>query len=156
MAAVKALSGPQDCVKKTVEVYRRRRDVLVEGLNSIGWKVPKPKATFYIWAHIPDKFSALTSMEFASLMVNEAGVVTAPGTGFGEYGEGYVRFALVEDEDKIPFMSFALKRFCRSTGIFKPWRAINVRRKASIRMGETSCAGEPEYQSWLKSPVIRS
>ena len=101
MAAAKALTGPQDCIKETVETYRRRRDILVDGLNSIGWQVEKPKATLYIWAHIPPKFSALTSMEFASLMVEEAGVVVAPGTGFGEYGEGYVRFALVEKEERI-------------------------------------------------------
>lgn len=101
MAAVNALSGSQDCVKKTVEIYKKRRDVLVDGLNSIGWKVSKPKATFYIWAHIPLKYSALTSMEFASLMVKEAGVVIAPGTGFGEYGEGYVRLALVEGEERL-------------------------------------------------------
>lgn len=101
LAAAKALTGPQDCVKEIVEIYRKRRDVLVDGLNSIGWQVERPKATFYLWAHIPPKFSALTSMEFASLLVEEAGVVVAPGTGFGEYGEGYVRFALVENEDHI-------------------------------------------------------
>ena len=114
MAAVKALSGSQDCVKETVETYRRRRDVLVDGLNSIGWKVPRPKATFYIWAHIPLKFSALTSMEFASLLVKEAGVVTAPGTGFGEYGEGYVRFALVENEDKIKIAIDRIKKLLQT------------------------------------------
>jgi len=98
-AAIKALLGPQECVKKQVEVYRKRRDVLVNGLNKIGWEIPKPKATFYVWARIPDKYSALTSMEFVSLMIKETGLVLAPGTGFGEYGEGYVRFALVENED---------------------------------------------------------
>ena len=100
-AAIEALTGPQDCVKKTVEIYKKRRDCLVGGLNKIGWPIAKPKATFYIWARIPDKFSALTSMEFASLLIKEAGVVAAPGTGFGEYGEGYVRFALVEPEEKL-------------------------------------------------------
>jgi len=97
-AAIKALNSSQDCVKKIVAVYRRRRDVLVDGLNKIGWKIEKPKATFYMWARIPDKYSGLTSMEFASLLIKEAGVVVAPGTGFGEHGEGYVRFALVENE----------------------------------------------------------
>ncbi|MFH0732045.1 MAG: aminotransferase class I/II-fold pyridoxal phosphate-dependent enzyme [Candidatus Omnitrophota bacterium] len=101
LAAVKALTGPQDCIKEMVEVYKQRRDVFVDGLNNIGWKIPKPKATFYVWAHIPPKFNALTSMEFSSLLVKEAGVVSAPGTGFGEYGEGYVRFALVENEEKL-------------------------------------------------------
>ena len=100
-AAIKALNGPRNCVKKTVETYKNRRDVFVDGLNSIGWKVNKPKATFYIWTRIPLKYDALTSMEFVQLLVNEAGVVAAPGTGFGEYGEGYVRFALVEPEARL-------------------------------------------------------
>jgi alanine-synthesizing transaminase len=100
-AAIKALTGSQDCVKKTVATYKKRRDVFVNGLNSIGWKADKPKATFYVWTRIPLKYDALTSMEFAELLVNEAGVVAAPGTGFGEYGEGYVRFALVENEDRL-------------------------------------------------------
>jgi len=97
-ASIKALLGSQDCVKKQVALYKRRRDVLVDGLKKIGWDIPKPKGTFYVWARIPDKYSALTSMEFVSLMIKETGLVIAPGTGFGEYGEGYIRFALVEDE----------------------------------------------------------
>ncbi len=100
-AAIKALSGPQSCVTKQIALYKRRRDVLVGALRGIGWDVPMPKATFYLWARIPDKYSALTSMEFVSLLIKEAGVVIAPGTGFGEYGEGYVRFALVEEEDRL-------------------------------------------------------
>jgi alanine-synthesizing transaminase len=100
-AAITALTGPQDSVKKAVETYRKRRDVFVDGLHALGWKVPRPKATFYIWAHLPAKFSALTSLEFSKLLVEEAGVVTAPGSGFGEYGEGYVRFALVEPEERL-------------------------------------------------------
>jgi aspartate/methionine/tyrosine aminotransferase len=101
LAAAKALTGPQDCVKELVETYRKRRDIFVEGLNSIGWPVEKPKATFYIWTHIPPKYSALTSMEFAALLIEEAGVAVAPGTGFGEYGEGYIRFALVDNEERL-------------------------------------------------------
>ncbi len=100
-AAIKALTGPQGCVQKQVNLYKKRRDVLVKALKNIGWEVPSPKATFYIWARIPDKYSALTSMEFVSLLIKEAGVAIAPGTGFGEYGEGYVRFALVEDEKRL-------------------------------------------------------
>ena len=79
-------------------------------MNSIGWKVNKPKATFYIWARIPLKFDALTSMEFAELLVNEVGVVVAPGTGFGEYGEGYVRFALVENEKRLKLACERIKK----------------------------------------------
>ncbi len=109
-AAIEALSGSQESIKKTVEVYKKRRDVFVEGLNSIGWKLNKPKATFYIWARIPLKFDALTSMEFAELLVNEVGVVVAPGTGFGEYGEGYVRFALVENEKRLKLACERIKK----------------------------------------------
>ena len=100
-AAIKALTGPQDFVKNLVETYRKRRNLFVKGLNDMGWNVEMPKATFYIWVRIPLKFSRLTSLEFAQFLVDKAGVVTAPGTGFGEYGEGFVRFALVEPEDRL-------------------------------------------------------
>jgi len=100
-AAIQALLGPQDSVKRTVETYRARRNTLVGGLQRLGWDVPLPKSTFYVWAGIPLKFSALTSLEFATLLMQEAGVVCAPGSGFGEYGEGFVRFALVEPEDRL-------------------------------------------------------
>jgi len=100
-AAIAALAGPQGCVRKQVEIYRRRRDIMVDALKKIGWDVPRPKATFYLWAKIPEKYSALTSMEFVSLLIREVGVVVAPGTGFGENGEGFVRFALVEEEDRL-------------------------------------------------------
>lgn len=109
-AAVEALNGSQECVRRTVEIYKNRRDIFVEGLNSIGWKVNTPKATFYIWARIPLKYDALTSMEFAELLVNEAGVIVAPGTGFGEYGEGYVRFALVENEERLKLACERIKK----------------------------------------------
>jgi len=108
-AAIKTLAGPQDTVKKTVETYKKRRDLFVDGLNKIGWKVKKPKATFYIWARIPLKYSALTSMEFTNLLLEEAGVATAPGTGFGEYGEGFIRFALVEKEERLKIALDRLK-----------------------------------------------
>ncbi|MBL7158753.1 MAG: LL-diaminopimelate aminotransferase [Candidatus Omnitrophica bacterium] len=100
-ASIKALLGSQSCVKENVKEYRKRRDVIVDGLRKIGWNVPRPHATFYLWARIPDKYSALTSMEFVALLIRETGVVVAPGTGFGEYGEGYVRFALVEKAEKL-------------------------------------------------------
>ncbi len=114
LAAAKALTGPQDCVQELVEVYKRRRDIFVDGLNSIGWNVERPKATFYIWTHIPPKYSALTSMEFASLLIEEAGVAVAPGTGFGEYGEGYVRFALVDNEDRLKIAIERIGKFLKA------------------------------------------
>jgi alanine-synthesizing transaminase len=100
-AAVKALTGPQDCVAETVATYGKRREVFVNGLNKVGWSIPMPRGTFYVWTKIPMKFSALTALEFATLMVQEAGVVCSPGTGFGEYGEGFVRFALVDSESRL-------------------------------------------------------
>lgn len=100
-AGIAALTGPQDCVAETVKTYEKRMTLFVNGLNSIGWEIPRPKATFYVWAHIPLKFSALNSLEFCKLMVEETGVVSAPGTGFGEYGEGFLRFAMVEKEEKL-------------------------------------------------------
>ena len=114
LAAAKALTGPQDCVKELVETYKRRRDIFVDGLNSIGWPVERPKATFYIWTHIPPKYSALTSMEFASLLIEEAGVAVAPGTGFGEYGEGYVRFALVDNEERLKLAVERIGKFLKT------------------------------------------
>ena len=109
-AAIKALAGPQEYVHQAVETYHRRRNTFMQGLRRIGWDLPMPKGTFYIWAKIPLKFSALTSLEFATLLVQEAGVVVAPGSGFGEYGEGFIRFALVEPE---PRLNEAVKRIAR-------------------------------------------
>ena len=100
-SAIQALLGPQDGVKETVEIYRKRRNTFVGGLKKIGWEIPMPKSTFYVWAGIPLKFSALTSLEFATLLMQEAGVVAAPGSGFGESGDGFVRFALVEPEARL-------------------------------------------------------
>lgn len=115
-AAIKVLSGPQDCVRKTVEVYKKRRDFFTEGLKKIGWKVEKPKATFYIWARIPLKYSALTSMEFTQLLLEEGGVAVAPGTGFGEYGEGFIRFALVEREERLNLALERIKKILEIEG----------------------------------------
>ena len=108
-AAIKTLLGPQDIVKKTVATYKKRRDLFVDGLNEIGWKIEKPKATFYLWTRIPTKYSTLTSMEFTNLLLEEAGVAVAPGTGFGEYGEGFIRFALVEREERLKIALGRLK-----------------------------------------------
>ena len=110
-AAIAALDGPQDCIDNMVKIYNERRNALVDGLNAIGWKTDKPKATFYVWTRIPHKYSALTALEFAKLMLDETGVVASPGTGFGEYGEGYVRFALVEPVERIQLALKKIKVF---------------------------------------------
>ncbi len=100
IAAIIALNGPDDCVKDTVEVYRKRRDVLVEGLNRIGWEVEKPKATMFVWAPIPDKYKEMGSLDFSLMAMEKAKVAMAPGIGFGQGGDGSVRFALVENEHR--------------------------------------------------------
>jgi alanine-synthesizing transaminase len=101
IAGIVALEGDQGVVTDIVELHRKRRDVLVDGLNRIGWSVPKPKGTMFVWAPIPDSFRAMGSLEFAKMLIQECKVAVSPGIGFGEYGEGYVRFALVENEQRI-------------------------------------------------------
>jgi alanine-synthesizing transaminase len=100
IAAISALNGPQDCVAEICETYRQRRDCLCEGLSKIGWEIPKPKATMFVWSRIPGKFRHMTSLEFSKMLIAEARVAVSPGIGFGEYGEGWVRFALIENEHR--------------------------------------------------------
>jgi alanine-synthesizing transaminase len=100
VASIAALEGPQECVREICENYRKRRDVLIEGLNKIGWHVPSPKATMFVWAAIPERYKALGSLEFSKLLLTEAKVAVSPGVGFGEYGDGHVRFALIENEER--------------------------------------------------------
>lgn len=111
VAATAALTGPQSYVTKIRNIYKHRIDVLVDGLNKIGWPTPKPKATFYVWTRLPDPYRALSCMEFTELLIRQTGIAVAPGTGFGEYGEGYVRFALVVDDSKITKALERLKKF---------------------------------------------
>lgn len=100
IAATVALNGPQECVQEIVDIYRERRDVLCEGLQKMGWNVPPPKGTMFVWAEIPDEFKSLGSVEFAKLMLREAHVAVSPGLGFGHYGDDHVRFALVENKQR--------------------------------------------------------
>ena len=100
IAAIIALNGPQECVKETVETYRARRDALVEGLNRIGWSLPKPKGTMFVWAKIPESYQMMGSLEFTKFLLDKAKVAVSPGIGFGQYGDEYVRFALVENEHR--------------------------------------------------------
>ena len=100
VAAITALEGDQSCVEETRLIYKRRRDVLCEGLNAAGWAVTPPKATMFVWAKIPEQFRSLGSLEFAKLLITEAKVAVSPGIGFGQYGDEYVRFALIENEHR--------------------------------------------------------
>ncbi|MFN8545684.1 MAG: alanine transaminase [Candidatus Binatia bacterium] len=100
IAATHALTGPQTYVDEIRETYRVRRDVLCDGLDRIGWHVPKPKATMFVWAEIPDEFKAMGSLEFSKFLLKEAKVAVSPGIGFGEYGDQHVRLALIENEHR--------------------------------------------------------
>ena len=101
VAATVALNGPHRVVDEAVEVYRKRRDCLVDGFARIGWEFPKPKGTMFVWAPVPEPFAAIGSLEFSKLLLTKAKVAVSPGVGFGEHGEGFVRFALVENEHRI-------------------------------------------------------
>ena len=101
IASIIALNEDQECVRDTVEIYRKRRDALVNGLKRVGWEIEKPKGTMFVWGEIPEPFKKMGSVEFTKLLLREGLVAVSPGVGFGEYGEGFVRFALVENEARI-------------------------------------------------------
>ena len=95
-----ALEGAQECVAKIRDTYRSRRDVLVSGLNKLGWPVELPKATMFVWARIPEQFRGLGSVEFSKKLLLEAKTAVSPGIGFGDHGDGHVRFSLIENEER--------------------------------------------------------
>jgi len=101
ISSIIALKGSYDCVSEMAKVYQQRRNALINGLKRIGWKIEKPKATMFVWAKIPDSFTKMDSLEFSKLLIREAKVAVSPGIGFGQYGEGYIRFALVENNHRI-------------------------------------------------------
>ncbi len=111
VAAVAALNGPQDCVAEVRDLYRQRRDVLIAGLRAAGWEVPSPPATMFAWAPVPPRFAHLGSLAFAKLLLQEAKVAVSPGIGFGEYGDGHVRLALVENTQRIRQACRTIKAF---------------------------------------------
>jgi alanine-synthesizing transaminase len=114
VAATAALNGPQDCIKEVRDTYRKRRDVLVETFGRAGWDIPPPAASMFAWAPLPEKFREVGSMQFATLMVEKSGVVVSPGVAFGEHGEGYVRIAMVENEQRIRQAARNIRRFLES------------------------------------------
>lgn len=101
VAATAALNGPDDCINEMRAIYKKRRDVMVEAFSKAGWNLPAPAASMFVWAEVPDRFKELGSLEFSKLMIEKAEVAVAPGIGFGEQGEGFVRLALVENEQRI-------------------------------------------------------
>ncbi len=119
VAAIAALEGPQDCVAQVVQQYRSRRDVLARGLHEAGWLVDIPKASMYIWAHIPEPYRAQGSLEFSKRLLADAKVAVSPGIGFGEYGDEYVRFALIENEQRTRQAVRGIKDMFRKDGLLK-------------------------------------
>ena len=116
VAATAALNGPQDCTDEIRSIYKSRRDVLVDAMGRAGWRIPSPPASMFAWAPIPDAFKELGSMEFAKRLLIEAKIAVSPGIGFGEYGEGHVRIALVENEQRIRQAARNVRRFLGDIG----------------------------------------
>ncbi|MBZ0216449.1 MAG: LL-diaminopimelate aminotransferase [Fimbriimonadaceae bacterium] len=114
VASAAALNGPDDCIEEIRNVYRERRDVLVDSFARAGWDVPSPAATMFAWVPLPQAFEALGSLEFSKLLIEKADVAVSPGIGFGEHGEGYVRIALVENEQRIRQAARNIRRFLAS------------------------------------------
>ncbi|MEO6946628.1 MAG: LL-diaminopimelate aminotransferase, partial [Nitrobacter sp.] len=114
VAATAALNGPDACIREMRETYRKRRDALVDSFGRAGWVIPPPQASMFAWAPLPEKFRDLGSMQFATLMVEKSGVVVSPGVAFGEHGEGYVRIAMVENEQRIRQAARGVRHFLES------------------------------------------
>ncbi|HIJ23241.1 MAG: alanine transaminase [Gammaproteobacteria bacterium] len=117
VAAIAALEGPQDCVQDICDMYLKRRDALCNGLNSVGWSVTPPKATMFVWAPIPEPYRAMGSLEFCKKLLKEARVAVSPGIGFGEYGDGYVRFGLIENEHRTKQAVRGIREMFRKDGV---------------------------------------
>jgi alanine-synthesizing transaminase len=120
VAAAAALNGPQDCVDEFREIYRSRRDAMTESFGRAGWEIPQPKASMFAWAPIPAVFKEQGSLEFSLKLIEEAHVAVAPGAGFGEHGDGHVRLALVENEQRIRQAARNVRKFLESYGVNVP------------------------------------
>ncbi|MEM6933154.1 MAG: LL-diaminopimelate aminotransferase [Pseudomonadota bacterium] len=124
VAATAALNGPQDCIEEIRSTYRTRRDTLVDAMARAGWKIPAPPATMFAWAPVPEPFRELGSMEFSKILLAEAEVAVSPGIGFGEYGEGFVRLGLVENEQRIRQAARGVKKvIAQADGLIAAARA---------------------------------
>ncbi len=113
VAAATALNGRVDCIADIRNIYKNRRDVLIKSMGRVGWEIPPPQATMFAWAPLPPAFNTLGSMEFSKILLNEASVAVSPGIGFGEYGEGYVRLGLVENQHRIRQAARSIKSILR-------------------------------------------
>jgi alanine-synthesizing transaminase len=119
VAAIAALEGPQDCVREIRDMYQARRNVLCDGMNNIGWSIERPKATMFVWAPIPDSYREMGSLEFAKKLLQDAKVAVSPGIGFGEYGDGYVRFGLIENEHRTRQAVRGIRDMFRKDGLLQ-------------------------------------
>ncbi len=119
VAAIAALEGPQDCVQEICDMYRKRRDALCSGLNSVSWFVEPPKATMFVWAQIPEHYREMGSLEFSKKLLKEARVAVSPGIGFGEYGDEYVRFGLIENEHRTKQAVRGIREMFKKDGILE-------------------------------------
>jgi alanine-synthesizing transaminase len=117
VAAIAALEGPQDCVSEIRNMYQRRRDVLCDGLNAMGWTVTRPKATMFVWAPIPEPYRQMGSLEFSKKLLREAKVAVSPGIGFGSYGDDHVRFGLIENEHRTRQALRGIREMFRHDGL---------------------------------------
>jgi LL-diaminopimelate aminotransferase len=113
LCGVAALTGPQDCVDEMRQVYQTRRDIMVDGMEKLGWVIKKPKGTMYIWAPIPDKYKHMSSMDFSEFLLRETGIAISPGSGFGKYGEGYLRIALVTHDNRFHDVLLRFKKILK-------------------------------------------
>jgi alanine-synthesizing transaminase len=120
VASILALEGPQECVREITAIYKRRRDCLVGGLNKIGWNAPNPKATMFVWAPIPEAYRSMGSLDFSTKLLQEAKVAVSPGIGFGEYGDGHVRFSLIENEERTRQALRCIKQMLQRDGVSVP------------------------------------
>ncbi len=117
VASIAALEGPQECVGEIALKYQKRRDVLVKGLHEAGWIVESPKASMYVWARIPEPYRKLGSLEFTKKLLAQAKVSVSPGVGFGEFGDGHVRFAMIENEPRTRQAIRGIKQMFREDGL---------------------------------------
>lgn len=126
VASILALEGPQECVAEIRENYQGRRDVLVQGLNKLGWEVALPKATMFVWAPIPEPYRKLGSLEFSTLLLKDAKVAVSPGIGFGEFGDGHVRFSLIENEERTRQALRGIRHMFQKDGVVAPGAVARV------------------------------
>ncbi|RTZ71555.1 MAG: alanine transaminase [Gammaproteobacteria bacterium] len=119
VAAITALEGPQECVKEIAAMYQSRRNVLCDGLNNIGWKIERPKATMFVWAPIPEPYREMGSLEFSKKLLTDAKVAVSPGIGFGEYGDTHVRFGLIENEHRTRQAVRGIRDMFRRDGVLQ-------------------------------------